>query len=186
MSEKKEKIKKPRASLIAAGKTGVSALAEAVNSAPKAPSAGDRLAKSRAEKETAIRAALTTDVLKLAQALRAKGYGYSIIANTLTDALSVKVGTRIVKSILDTADTAAHTTLPLQQRTQQAATQTVAEKTITAVFNAPPSAEHLEYMRANGFKKRDDKMYAVQTVAAQYSAAITQIKAALGSAANVS
>ena len=183
MTEIKTKVKKPRASLLMAGKSGLNALIEAVNAAPIAPSAGDRLAKARAEKEASVRAVLTPDVLRLAHALRKKGYGFGIIANTMSDALGVKIGTRTVKGILESAPPQQ---AAAQQTAPQAAPQTVADKTITAVFTALPSAEHLEYMRANGFKRRDDKMYAVQTVAAQYSAAITQIKAALGSAANVS
>ena len=106
MSEvKKEKRAKPRATLAVAGRTGLEALMSIARDAPPAPSAADRLAKARADREAKVRAALTKDVVNVAVGLRQKGYGYALIANTITDVLNkdVKITAKVIKSVLEQA-----------------------------------------------------------------------------------
>jgi phage I-like protein len=103
----KTDTKKPRATL-ATGKTGIEALLQLAQAAPKAPSGTERLAAARAEKDKKITALLTPQVAQVIKGLRAKGYGYGVIANTVNDTLNadVKISTRHVKTICEPAQAA--------------------------------------------------------------------------------
>jgi len=114
---KKEKKAKQRATLAVAGRTGLDALMAIARDAPPAPSGADRLAKARAEREAKVRAALTREVVNVAYGLRQKGYGYALIANTITDVLGgdVKITAKVIKVVLE------QVAAQQQQRPQQAA-----------------------------------------------------------------
>ena len=99
MSEKKVTPRKT----LADGKTGVEALMALAKNAPKAPSAAERLAQARAERDAKVQALLTTQVKAAIKGLRDKGYGFGVIANTINDTLAadVKISARHVKELCE-------------------------------------------------------------------------------------
>jgi hypothetical protein len=78
---------------------GVEALQSILDTTP-ATSQKDRLAKIMKAKLAKLDEVLTDEVLMIAVKLKEKGYGYGVVANTLTDTLGVKVSAETLKSYL--------------------------------------------------------------------------------------
>jgi len=103
MTEPQKEPKKPRATLAVDGKRGIDALMQLVSTVPKAATGPERLAKAREEREKKINALLTPQVKQVIKGLREKGYGFAVIANTITDTLAAdpKITTRHVKAVCE-------------------------------------------------------------------------------------
>jgi hypothetical protein len=91
--------KTERKTLATAQGGGLDALLELAKTAPVCPSPQERLAAARAEREAQITAALKP-ALPALKALREKGYGWQVLANTASDALGVRVSARHIKDQL--------------------------------------------------------------------------------------
>jgi hypothetical protein len=94
---------------------GIEALKKLAREIAPAPTGPERLAQARKERDAKVVALFTPDAIEVAKGLRAKGFGYSAIADTITSFIGggVSVSVRHVKAIIDTKPA------PQQAQTEQ-------------------------------------------------------------------
>jgi len=101
---------------------GVS-LAQLAAATPAAPSRAEQSAAARAKKIEENKKSLTPEVIGAIKTLRAKGYGWALIANTVNDSLKKKISVTLIREVVETAVTKSPV-VPVKQAAPAASQKT--------------------------------------------------------------